>query len=64
MARSWIGCLIGAVICALIAMILAPYIPEPGGHIVGIIAWVAAVVLVLLAVYYLVTGRGTGRPMP
>ena len=63
MRGNWIGCLVGAVICGLIAWLLAPYIPDPGGRIVSIIAWIGAVVLAVLAVFYLVTGRGPRTPV-
>jgi hypothetical protein len=55
----WLACLIGAVVCVLIALILAPYIPDPGDQIVAIIAWVGAAVLAIIAVLQLVRG-GTG----
>lgn len=61
--RSWIGCLIGAAICVLIALVLAPFVPDPGGHIITIIAWFGAVILAVLAIYYLVTGNGTRTPL-
>lgn len=57
--RSWISYLIGAVIAVLIALLLAPYIPEPGGHIVAILAWIVAVVLIVLALVSLVRGPRT-----
>ncbi|MFA7264862.1 MAG: hypothetical protein WC054_00880 [Candidatus Nanopelagicales bacterium] len=55
---NWIGCLIGAVICLLIAIFVPPYIPAPGGSIVMIIGYIAAVVLFILAILGLVRGRG------
>ena len=55
---SWLACLVGAVICLLIAWLLAPAIPAPAGGIVAIIAWIGCAVLAILAVVYLVTGRG------
>lgn len=53
---AWISYLIGAVVAILIALLLAPLIPDPGGHIVAIIAWIVAVVLIILGLVYLVRG--------
>jgi hypothetical protein len=53
----WAACLIGAIICALIAWLLAPLIPAPGSSIVSIIAWIGCVFLALYAVFLLVSGR-------
>jgi len=47
---------LGSVIAVLIALLLAPLIPEPGGHIVSILAWVVAAVLVVLALVALLRG--------
>jgi hypothetical protein len=53
---NWVGCLIGGVVCILIAILLAPYIPAPGGALVAIICYIAAAVLLILAVVGLVRG--------
>jgi hypothetical protein len=37
-------------------VLLAPLIPQPGGHIVSIIAWIVAIVLVILALVALLRG--------
>ena len=55
---NWVGCLIGAVVCLLIAIFVPPYIPEPGGKLIEIIGYIAAVVLFILAILGLVRGRG------
>ena len=54
----WLGLILGAVVCVLIALLLAPYIPDPGGQIVEILAWIGAVVLAILAVIGLVRRPG------
>jgi hypothetical protein len=54
MRGSWLGYLLGAVVCLLIALLLAPYIPAPGDHIVSILAWIGAAVCAVLAVVGLV----------
>lgn len=51
---TWLSYIIGAVIAALIALLLAPYIPQPGGHIVAIIGWVVCVILVVLGLISLI----------
>lgn len=55
---NWLGCLIAAVVCLLIAYFVPPYVPEPGGQLIQIIGFVAAVVLVIMAIIALVRGRG------
>lgn len=55
---NWLGCLIAGVICLVIAIVLPPYIPEPGGQLVMIFGYLAAVILILLAILGLVRGRG------
>lgn len=55
---NWVGLLIGAVVAILVAILLAPYIPEPGGHLVAVICYIAAAVMAVLAVVALVRGRG------
>lgn len=58
MNRSVIGCVIGAVLCLILAWLIAPLIPEPTvSHIIAIIGWVGLVLCALYAVYLLVTGR-------
>jgi hypothetical protein len=52
----WISLLIAAVVCVLIAVLLAPYIPSPGDQLVAIIAWIGAVVCAIVAVIHLVRG--------
>lgn len=54
----WLSYFLGAVVAVLVALLLAPYIPDPGGHIVSVIAWIVAVVLVVLGLVALVRGRG------
>lgn len=51
---QWATYLIGAVVAALVAILLAPLVPEPGGHIVAIVAWIVCVVLILLGLLALV----------
>jgi len=53
---AWLSYVLGSVIAVLIALLLAPLIPEPGGHIVSILAWVVAAVLVVLALVALLRG--------
>lgn len=55
---NWLGCLIAGVICLVIAIVLPPYIPEPGGQLVQIFGYLAAVILIILAIAALVRGRG------
>jgi len=54
----WLGLILGAVVCVLIALLLAPYIPDPGDSIVAILAWIGAAVLAILAVISLVRRPG------
>lgn len=53
---QWISYLVAAVVCVLIAILLAPYIPAPGSTLVAAVAYIAAVVLAILAVVALVRG--------
>lgn len=55
---NWVGTLIGGIVCLLIAIFVPPYIPDPGGVIVQIIGYIAAVILFVLTVLHLVRGRG------
>lgn len=55
---NWIGTLIAAVICLLIAIFVPPYVPEPGGVIIMIVGYIAAVILFILTILALVRGRG------
>lgn len=57
MRTNWVGCLIGAVVCILIAVLLAPFIPYPGGTLIAIVAYIAAAILLILCVVDLVRGR-------
>lgn len=54
---GWLSYLLGAVVAVLIALLLAPIIPEPGGQLVAIIAWIVAAILAVLALVALVRGR-------
>ena len=54
----WLACFLGAIVCVLVALLLAPYIPDPGDAIVAICAWIAAAVLAVLGLVALVRGRG------
>jgi membrane protein DedA with SNARE-associated domain len=56
MRTNWVGCLIGGVVCLLIAFLLAPLFPYPISSIVAIICWIAAAVLLILCVVHLVRG--------
>jgi hypothetical protein len=56
--NNWVGSLIAAVICLLIAIFVPPYIPAPGGSIIMVIAYIAAVALFIIAILALVRGRG------
>lgn len=51
------GYLLGAVVAVLVALLLAPLIPEPGGSIVAVVSWIVAAILALLGVVALVRGR-------
>jgi uncharacterized RDD family membrane protein YckC len=53
---AWVSYAIGAVVAILIAILLAPYIPDPGGEIVAIIAYIVAAILAILAVFSLIRG--------
>lgn len=61
MLPRWAACLIGAVVCVLVALWLAPIIPDPAGEIVAIVAWIGAAVLAIVAVVVLITGGATPR---
>lgn len=52
----WLSMLLAAAVCVVVALVLAPYIPEPGGAIVAVIAWIGAAVCAVLTVVYLVRG--------
>lgn len=62
MLPRWAACLVGAIVCVLIAWLLAPLMPAPAGGFVSVIAWIGAVILAILAVFYLVSG-GTRRTL-
>lgn len=51
---AWVSYLIGALVAALIAIFLAPIIPDPGDRIVAIVAWIVCAILVVLALLTLV----------
>jgi hypothetical protein len=53
---AWIRYLIAAVVCVLIAVLLAPVIPYPGSTIVAVVAWIGAAVAAIYAVVALVRG--------
>ena len=53
----WLSYVLGAVVAVLIALLLAPLIPEPGGQIVAVISWIAAALLAILALVSLFRGR-------
>jgi predicted ABC-type exoprotein transport system permease subunit len=53
---SWLSYVIGAVIAVLIALLLAPIIPEPGGQIIAILSWIVAAILAILALVSLLRG--------
>lgn len=60
MPRNAVGALIAAVICLIIAWLLAPLIPEATvAHIIGVIAWIGCVVCAALGIFYLVSGRNS-----
>lgn len=63
MLPRWAACLIGAVVCILVALWLAPLVPAPAGAIVSVLAWIGAVVLLVMAVLALMTGRGPRTPV-
>jgi hypothetical protein len=50
-ALTYFAVALGAV---LVALLLAPLVPDPGGHIVSVIAWVVAAVAAILGVVALV----------
>lgn len=57
MPRNAVGAIIGAVVCLIIAWLIAPLIPEATvAHIIGVVGWIGVVLCGCLAVYYLVTG--------
>jgi hypothetical protein len=55
---TWASYLIGAVIAVVIAVLVAPLIPAPGGSAVAVIAWVVAAILVVLALVSLIRRPG------
>lgn len=55
---TWLSYALGAVVAILIAVLLAPEIPDPGGRIVAIISYIVAAILAVLALLALVRGRG------
>lgn len=55
---NWLGCLLAAVLCLLIAIFVPPYIPHPGDAIIQILGYIAAVILFILAILGLVRGQG------
>ena len=52
----WLSMLLAAAVCVVVALVLAPYIPEPGGSVVAVIAWIGAALCAVLAVVQLVRG--------
>ena len=54
----WLSYILGAVIAALIAIFLAPVIPNPGDQIVSVLAWIVAVILIVLGLVALVRRPG------
>ncbi len=55
----WLSLLIAAAVCIVIALVLAPYIPDPGDTLVAIIAWIGAAVCLIYSVVLLVRGGAT-----
>lgn len=55
---AWVSYLIGALVAALIAIFLAPIIPDPGDRIVAIVAWIVCVILVVYGLVLLVRRPG------
>ena len=53
---AWLSYIVGAVVAVLIALLLAPLIPEPGGQIVSVLAWICAAILAILALVALLRG--------
>ena len=51
---TWLSYILGAVIAALVAILLAPLIPDPGGRIVAIVAWIVCVLLAVLGLVALI----------
>lgn len=51
---AWLSYLLGAVVAALVAILLAPLIPAPGGQIVAVVAWIVCAVLVVLGLVALI----------
>lgn len=56
MRGGWLGYLLAAIVCLLIAILVAPLLPYPGDVVVSIFGYIAAVVLLLLAILRLVRG--------
>lgn len=50
----WLALLLAAVVCVLVALVLAPYIPHPGDTIVAVFAWFGAVACAVLALVQLI----------
>jgi hypothetical protein len=55
---TWAAYVIGAVIAALIAIFLAPVIPNPGDNVVAILAWIVCAICAILALVSLVRRPG------
>jgi multisubunit Na+/H+ antiporter MnhE subunit len=51
---TWLSYILGAVIAALVAILLAPLIPDPGDRIVAIVAWIVCVLLAVLGLVALI----------
>lgn len=51
---TWLSYILGAVVAALIAILLAPLIPDPGDRIVDVLAWIVCVLLAVLALVALI----------
>lgn len=57
----FVALLLGAVVAALIALFLSPVFPPPLDQIIYWLAWIAALVLAVMAVLDLARSRGSGR---
>lgn len=55
---TWLSYFLGAVVAALVAIFLAPIIPNPGDQIVSIFAWIVCVILVVLGLVWLLRRPG------
>ena len=51
---TWLSYILGAVIAALVAILLAPLIPDPGDRIVAIVAWIVCALLAVLGLVALI----------